>query len=121
MIATVLVPVLVVFTAAPLLPLWHDPVEAGDVLGGLAVVAAMPVAGSSAGWARAADGNCALSLGLVLLSTLLSPLTTPLAFGAAAVIVPGATGDVLDRLAGTGGAGAFVAACGWSYRWLWGS
>lgn len=110
LVASITVPVLVLLTAAPLLVLWHDPIEARDVLVGLAVVAAMPVAGSSAGWSRAADGDCALSLGLVLLSTLLSPLTTPLAFGTAARLAPGDAGGVLDGLAGVGGAGAFVVA-----------
>ncbi len=108
--ASAAVPVLVLVAAAPLLALWHDPAEARDLLVGLAVVAAMPVAGSSAGWSRAADGDCALSLGLVLLSTLLSPLTTPLAFGAAEALAPGDAGGVLDRLAGAGGAAAFLAA-----------
>lgn len=108
--ASVVVPVLALFAAAPLLALWHDPAEARDLAVGLAVVAAMPVAGSAAGWSRAADGDCALALGLVLLSTLLSPLTTPLAFGAAAQFVPGDAGAVLSGLAGGDGAGAFVVA-----------
>lgn len=106
--ASVLVPVLVLLLAAPVVGLWHDPVEARDLLIGLSVVAAMPVAGSSAGWSRAADGDCALALGLILLSTLLSPLTTPLAFGAAARFAPDAASGVLGTLAGTGGAGTFV-------------
>ncbi|MBN9122008.1 MAG: response regulator [Planctomycetes bacterium] len=110
LVASVAVPVLVILAAAPFVSLWHDPVEARDVLVGLAVVAAMPVAGSAAGWSRAADGDCALALGLVLLSTLLSPLTTPLAFGAAARFVSGDAGGVLSGLAGAGGAGAFVVA-----------
>lgn len=108
--ASVAVPVLVLVAAAPVLALWHDPAEARDLLVGLAVVAAMPVAGSSAGWSRAADGDCALTLGLVLLSTLLSPLTTPLAFGAVAWLAPGDAGVVLGGLAGSGGAGPFVIA-----------
>jgi bile acid:Na+ symporter, BASS family len=41
---------------------------------GIAVIAAMPTAGSSAAWSQNADGNMAMSLGLVLFSTLLSPL-----------------------------------------------
>src|SRR5262249_58283306 len=101
--ASIVVPVLVLLVAAPLLALWHDPVEARDLLVGLAVVAAMPVAGSSAGWSRAADGDCALSLGLVLLSTLLSPLTTPLAFDTAAQFIPGEANGVLSQLAETRG------------------
>jgi len=107
--ASVVVPVLVLVAASPVLALWHDPVEAGDLVVGLAVVAAMPVAGSSAGWSRAAAGDCALSLGLVLLSTLLSPLTTPLALRAAGAVAPGGAGGELTRLAGAGGAAGFVA------------
>jgi bile acid:Na+ symporter, BASS family len=57
---------------------WDDLEEANCLLFGLAVVASMPVAGSSTAWSQNANGNVALSLGLVLLSTLLSPLTTPL-------------------------------------------
>ena len=57
---------------------WHDPEEAGCLLLGLAIVAAMPIAGSSTAWSQNANGNVALSLGLVLVSTLLSPITTPL-------------------------------------------
>jgi BASS family bile acid:Na+ symporter len=45
----------------------------------------MPIAGSSTAWAQNANGNLALSLGLVLLTTLLSPLTTPLVLGGAGV------------------------------------
>ena len=108
--ASVAVPVLVLIATSPLLTLWHDPAEARDLVVGLAVVAAMPVAGSSAGWSRAADGDCALSLGLVLFSTLLSPITTPLALDAATAFVPGDARRVLSHLAGVGGAGAFVVA-----------
>jgi BASS family bile acid:Na+ symporter len=123
--ATIVVPVLVLLAAAPLLALWHDPAEARDVLVGLAVVAAMPVAGSSAGWARAADGDCALSLGLVLLSTVMSPLTTPLALGAAALVAPGDASTALSGLSGAGGAAVFLAnwvilpmALGLGVRWI---
>ena len=55
------------------------------VLIGVAIVASMPIAGSSTAWAQNANGNLALSLGLVLLTTLLSPLTTPLVLGGAGV------------------------------------
>ena len=44
---------------------------------GLALIASMPIAGSSAAWAQNANANLALSLGLILCSTVLSPLTTP--------------------------------------------
>jgi BASS family bile acid:Na+ symporter len=102
---------------------WHDPVEAHCLLLGLTVVAAMPVAGSSTAWSQTADGNAALSLGLVLVSTALSPVTTPLVLAAlggtpdpadsvsshahgtgyfllAFVVVPSAVGLAVRRLAG---------------------
>ncbi len=44
---------------------------------GLALVAAMPVANSSVAWTQNAKGNIALSLALVVLTIVLSPLVTP--------------------------------------------
>jgi BASS family bile acid:Na+ symporter len=70
-------PALVVVAFSPLLP-WLAANEAtAGMMVGFALVAAMPVANSSAGWAQNAGGNIALSLGLVILSILLSPLATP--------------------------------------------
>jgi bile acid:Na+ symporter, BASS family len=57
---------------------WHDAEEVQQLLVGLALVAAMPIAGASTAWAQDSYGNIVLSPGLVLLTTLLSPLTTPL-------------------------------------------
>src|SRR5262249_32650963 len=59
---------------------WHNPEEAQHILVGLALVAAMPIAGASTAWAQNSNGNLALSLGLVLCSTILSPIMTPMAF-----------------------------------------
>jgi BASS family bile acid:Na+ symporter len=81
---------------------WHDPVEADCLLLGLAVVAAMPVAVSSTAWAQHAGGNVALSLGLLLVSTFLSPLTTPLVLALVGRGIPGA--------APGGGTGEFLLA-----------
>ncbi|MCE9565184.1 MAG: bile acid:sodium symporter [Planctomycetes bacterium] len=106
--ASLVVPVLVLLAASPLLAFWDDPEEVRDLIVGLAVVASMPVAGSSAGWSRAADGDCALSLGLVLLSTFLSPLTTPLVLQAAGALAPFDAGGDLAKLADSGGTGTFV-------------
>ena len=92
----------------PLMPLWHNPDEAAIVLVGLAMVAAMPIAGSSTGWAQATDGDMALSLGLVLGSTLLSPVTTPVLLETLGAIAPGSHGDELKRVA-HGGTGGFLA------------
>jgi BASS family bile acid:Na+ symporter len=93
----------------PVLGAWHNPEEAAIVLVGLALVTAMPIAGSSTGWAQAADGDMALSLALVLGSTLLSPLTTPASLHALGAIAPGHYGDQLHRLAASD-TGTFLAA-----------
>ena len=107
--ANLLVPLAFLAAMVPVLRLWHNPDEAAIVLVGLALVSSMPIAGSSTGWAQAADGDMALSLGLVLGSTLLGPLTSPAALHALGAIVPGDYGGQLRRLAG-GGTGAFLAA-----------
>ena len=57
---------------------WHNPEEVQQILVGLALVASMPIAGASTAWSQNANGNLALSLGLVLATTLLSPLLTPM-------------------------------------------
>jgi BASS family bile acid:Na+ symporter len=70
-------PVLLVVIAGPLLSRLADAESTQGLLVGLALVAAMPVANSSAGWTQNARGNVTLSLGLIVLSILLSPLATP--------------------------------------------
>ena len=107
--ANLAVPLLFLALMVPALRAWHNPDEAAVVLVGLALVTAMPIAGSSTGWAQAADGDMALSLGLVLGSTLLSPLTTPASLHALGAIAPGHYGTDLHRLAGSD-TGAFLAA-----------
>ncbi len=84
--------------------LWHNSEEFSELLIGLTLVAAMPIAGSSTGWTRAADGDMTLSLGLVMFSTLLSPLLTPMILDAVGLVAPHHYGDDLVRLAdhGTG-------------------
>jgi BASS family bile acid:Na+ symporter len=106
----VAVPFVLLAVLAPVLGTWHNPEEAGVVLLGLALVTSMPIAGSSTGWAHAADGDMALSLGLVVGSTLLSPLTAPASLHALGWLAPGVHGDDLRRLAGSQ-TGAFLS--GW--------
>ena len=65
---------------------------------GLALVASMPIAGSSTAWSQNANGNLALSLGLVLLSTLSSPVTTPLALHAVGWMATGPCAKELHAL-----------------------
>jgi len=78
--ANVLIPIAYIFCITLLLLLWHNPEEAQHILVGLALVAAMPIAGASSTWTQNSNGNLALSLGLILFSTLLSPIITPWAF-----------------------------------------
>lgn len=70
-------PVILVLAAGALLPRMFGVPATEGLLVGLALVAAMPVANSSAGWTQNARGNVTLSLGLIVLSILLSPLATP--------------------------------------------
>ena len=78
-LANLLLPVIFILGAATTMQLWHNPREVQEILIGLALIASMPVAGSSTAWIQNADGDLALSIGLVVFSTCLSPLTTPLA------------------------------------------
>ena len=72
-----LIPSLFVSVLGWVLPsLLGDYVTTG-MLVGLALVAAMPVANSSVGWCQNAHGNVALSLGLIVLTIVLSPIATP--------------------------------------------
>lgn len=109
LMANLTVPLVFLVVLLPALRFWHNPDEAAMVVIGLALVTSMPIAGSSTGWAQAADGDMALSLGLVLVSTLLSPLTTPTALHALGLLAPGPHSMELHRLAGRD-TGAFLAA-----------
>ncbi|MDK2742702.1 MAG: bile acid:sodium symporter [Nitrospira sp.] len=80
LVANVLIPIAYIFGITLVLQLWHNPEEAQHILVGLALVAAMPIAGASSTWTQNSNGNLALSLGLILFSTLLSPIITPWAF-----------------------------------------
>ena len=61
-----------------MLKLWHSNNELQCLILGLSIVASMPIAGASTAWSQNADGNIGLSLGLVMLSTFTSPITTPI-------------------------------------------
>ncbi len=77
-LANMIVPILLILGLRGLMGLWHNSDELHNLLVGLALIIAMPIAGSSATWTQNASGNLSLSIGLVILSTVLSPLTTPL-------------------------------------------
>lgn len=103
-----IIPLLYILALSQLMRLWHNPEEAQNILVGLALVASMPIAGSSTAWSQNANGEMAVSLGLVLLSTFLSPLTTPLILRSVALMTLGDYSEDLREIAGYG-TGAFLA------------
>jgi BASS family bile acid:Na+ symporter len=108
LLANLVIPLTFILGVTLLMRGWHNPDEVQNVLVGLALVAAMPIAGSSTAWSQNANGNLALSLGLVLGSTFLSPLTTPLALHAVGLLASGDYAEDLHELA-AGGTGGFLA------------
>ena len=108
LLANVAVPLLFIVGVASSLALWPEVAEVQSILVGLALIAAMPIAGSSTAWAQNADGDLALSLGLVLGSTLLSPLTTPAVLHAVGWLASGESAHGLHELA-AGGTSSFLA------------
>ncbi|MDD4913784.1 MAG: bile acid:sodium symporter [Methylococcales bacterium] len=95
----VLTPLLYIGSVSFLMKFWHNPDEVQQILVGLALVASMPIAGASTAWSQNANGNLALSLGLVLLTTFLSPLLTPLVLHAVGFVTTGDYSDDLHELA----------------------
>jgi BASS family bile acid:Na+ symporter len=108
--ANLLAPLAFIFVVSQTMRLWHNPEEVQNILVGLALVASMPIAGSSTAWSQNTNGNLALSLGLVLLSTFLSPMTTPLGLHAVGWMARGSYAEELHALAGYG-TGAFLIIC----------
>lgn len=78
---------------------WDDAEEIQIVLVGLAIIASMPIAGSSTAWVQNANGNAALILGLVVVSTFLCPFLSPLIFHALGSITQGDYSAALHQLA----------------------
>ena len=109
----VAIPIVYVFGMTIALQLWYEPLEAGHapevqhILVGLALIAAMPIAGSSTAWAQSTNGNLALSLALVFFSTVLSPIATPVAFHIFGEMASEEYEEVLHGLAAYG-SGAFL-------------
>ncbi len=107
LLTNVLLPVILIFLVNLLMLHWHEPDELQNILVGLAIIASMPIAGSSTAWAQVTDGNLALSIGLVIFSTLLSPFTTPLILHSVGFIAYGDYKEDLHELA-TNGTSAFL-------------
>lgn len=105
--ANIAIPIVYIFGITVLMQLWYEPIEAQHILVGLALVAAMPIAGASTAWAQNANGNLALSLGLVFFSTILSPIVTPTSFNIFSEMASEEFERVLQGLAAYG-SGAFL-------------
>ncbi len=105
--ANLAVPLLFILVIAGCMRGWPEVEETQTILMGLALVAAMPIAGSSTAWAQKADGDLSLSLGLVLISTFLSPWTTPQVFKLVSFLTVGDYSEDLRELA-TEGTGTFL-------------
>ena len=110
LLTNLLLPNAFIFGVTALMGTWHSADEVQNILVGLALVASMPIAGSSTAWAQNADGELTLSLGLVLFSTFLSPLTTPLALRSVGLMATGEYARDLHELA-AGGTGLFLVVC----------
>jgi bile acid:Na+ symporter, BASS family len=108
--ANLLIPIAFIYAVSRAMGGWHNADEIQHILVGLALVASMPIAGSSAAWAQNADGELSLSLGMVLFSTLLSPLTTPMALHSVGLMATGDYAEDLHELA-DGRMGMFLAVC----------
>jgi BASS family bile acid:Na+ symporter len=94
-----LIPLVFIATTSLVLRRWHNPDETQQILTGLAFIAAMPIAGASTAWAQSADGNMSLSIGLVLATTLLSPVFTPLVIHGVGALTVGDYSEDLHELA----------------------
>ena len=105
LLGNLVVPLAFIVTLSVAMGLWHNPEEVQQILMGLALVASMPIAGASTAWAQNANGNLALSLGLVLFTTVLSPLLTPLVLHAVGFVTTGDYSEDLHELASDGVAG----------------
>lgn len=110
LVANLVIPIVFILVAMQGMRFWHNPDEVQNILVGLALIASMPIAGSSTAWAQNSNGAPALSLGLVLLSTLISPLTTPVSLNTVGLMAQGQYATELHALAGYGTT-AFLILC----------
>lgn len=98
-----LLPTLLLATASVVAEGWHNQREAQSLLVGLALVGAMPVAAGATVYSQGSAGNATLTLGLVVGSTLLSPLTIPLGLHLGGFLTSGDYATDLHEAARTAG------------------
>ncbi|WP_051939681.1 bile acid:sodium symporter family protein [Phaeacidiphilus oryzae] len=97
--ANALLPAALLASTGWVLAGWHNHREGQSILLGLAVVGAMPVAAGATVFVQSGEGDDTLALGMVLGSTLLSPLTIPLALTLAGWATDAASADRLRVMA----------------------
>ncbi|MCL2384684.1 MAG: bile acid:sodium symporter [Alphaproteobacteria bacterium] len=98
----VLTPLVFIVAVSFMVYVWHNQEEVQQILMGLALVASMPIAGASTAWSQNSNGNLALSLGLVLSTTALSPLLTPFVLHIVGFVTTGDYSEDLHELAFNG-------------------
>ena len=76
--ANLFLPALVLLPVSVMLTRWGGTDNLQSIIVALALVSAVPVAGASTAYTQNAGGDLSLAVGLVLLSTLLSPVLMPL-------------------------------------------
>lgn len=102
MLANLLMPIAFLLGISQVMQLWHNPDEAQSIIMGLGIIAAMPIAGSSTAWSQNANGSMVVSLGLVLPTTFLSPITMPLVLHLMGLLTIGDYSEDLHELASHG-------------------
>jgi bile acid:Na+ symporter, BASS family len=102
LLANLIIPILFTFIVSIVMMSWHSQDEVQNILVGLALIASMPIAASSTAWSQKSNGNLALSLGLVVFSTMLSPFTTPLGLHTVGFITKGDYSSDLHEIAQQG-------------------
>ncbi|MCB5908909.1 bile acid:sodium symporter family protein [Streptomyces pinistramenti] len=107
--ANTALPLVILVLLAGAFLLLPDADGGSGLLTGLALIAAMPVAGGATVWGSRAGGNQTLVVGLVMSSTLLSPVTIPLTLAGASAVTSGDYSAALARMAHVAG-GALAAA-----------
>ncbi len=108
LIANLLMPMIFIFAVSRTARLWADAEQFQDLLVGLGLVACMPIAGSSTAWSQNSGGDVAVSMGLVLLSTFVSPMTTPIALHSVGMMASGEQSRELHELATSGTSGFLI-------------
>jgi len=76
--ANLFLPVIVLYFTSYAMSFWSTPEHLQAIIVALALLSAVPVAGSATAYTQNTDGDVPLSVGLVLLSTFLSPCLMPI-------------------------------------------